>query len=255
MRRLRLVLSFLLAALIAPSAAAAAVTLGPTEPNPNPTGASSAPYGSGRLLFNAGAPSGTVLAAPGEGVVTSWRLYTDEVGPGATAQLYALTPVGGGSYRVDAIGPKEALPQVEPEGAEAQNVLNSFTGNLAIPAGAILGVLLEYPSGSTIHPVYYFSATWTMGCLGGGCPAVPAIGGSATASSYAVQLAMNVTFEPTAPNQLASCIGACSAPATAVAPSPVAKKKKKKCKKGKRRKHGKCVKKHKKKRHKRAHGK
>jgi hypothetical protein len=189
-----------LTSLLLVAVAEGSTTLGPAEPNPDPPAAFSAPYPSGALFFNKTAPAGNVLTTPGEGTITSWRLYTDKVGAGATVQLYALTPAGGDNFTVDTAGPKEPLAEIEPAGAEADDVLHSFTSDLAVPAGALLGVRMEYPVGGTIDPVYYLSASsWSMGCLGGACPAVPAAGGTATASSYVGQLAMNATFEPPPP--------------------------------------------------------
>jgi hypothetical protein len=251
-----------LVSLLVVGVAEASTTLGPAEPNPDPSSAFSVPYPSGALFFNTTAPAGNVLTTPGEGTVTSWRFYTDKVGPGATVQLYALTPTGGNNFTVDAAGPKEPLGEVEPSGPEANNVLHSFTSDLAVPAGALLGVRMEYPAGGTIDPVYYLSASsWRMGCLGGACPAVPASGGTATASSYVGQLAMNATFEsPSLPGGGATptCVGACGIPPATTTPAPsvpptTAPKKKVTCKTGKRLVHGRCVKKkhhkHKKKAH------
>ena len=262
--RLAAVILATLASLLVVGVAAASTTVGPAEPNPDPSGAFSVPYPSGALFFNKTAPAANMLTTPGEGTITGWRLYTDKVGPGATVQLYALTPAGGDNFTVDAAGPKEPLAEVEPSGAEANNVLHSFTSDLAVPADALLGVRMEYPAGGTIDPVYYLSASsWSMGCLGGACPAVPATGGTATASSYVGQLAMNATFEPpSSPGGVMtpSCVGACgtpagttASPAPSVQPTTAASKKKVTCKKGKRLVRGRCVKKKHRKHKKKAH--
>jgi hypothetical protein len=263
--RLAAVILTILFSLLVVTVAEASTTLGPAEPNPEPSGAFSVPYPSGALFFNKSAPAGNMLTTPGEGTITSWRFYTDKVGPGATVQLYALTPAGAGGFTVDAAGPKEALAEIEPSGPEANDVLHGFTSDLAVPAGALLGVRMEYPVGGTIDPVYYLSASsWSMGCLGGACPAVPATGGTATASSYVGQLAMNATFEPipaaAGGGTTPTCVGACGTPPATTTPAPTVQAmntapKKAICRKGKRLVHGRCVRKkhhkHKKKVHRR----
>jgi len=225
-RLIALLLALVATLLVSAAAALAGQTIGPEEPNPDPAGAQAAAGQSGRLLFNMEAPAGQVLATPGAGTITSWRFYTDQVGPEATAQLYALTAAGGGNFTVVAIGPKEPLPAVVPTGPEERNVLHSFTSDIAVPVGSYLGVRVEYPSTSTVRPVWYVQTGWTSGCLGGGCaepPPMPGLGGTAKAVTYAPrEMAMNATFEPastggggTAP----SCVGSCEAPPSSPPPA------------------------------------
>ncbi len=243
--KVRIVLLILVFAAAVPAAANAAITVGPANPNPKPSVAVSASYPSGVLLFTKTAPPAAVLVAPSEGVITSWRLYTDDVGPGATAQLYALTAVGE-EHRVDAIGSKESVPPVKAEGTEDQNVLPVFSARLPVAAGALLGARLEYTdSGNPLKPVYYLDPIFSFGTMA----APPPVGGSAKAASYVGYLAMNATLEPDADHDgygdetQDSCVGVCAPPApiaTVVAPPATTKKK---CKKGKKLKRGKCVKK------------
>lgn len=90
MRRARLGplgLCGVLAALLAPASAGAAVTVGPADPNPTPLSTQAVVWPSGTLLFTTSGLPGAVLAASSDGVITSWRLYTDDVKPEASAQL------------------------------------------------------------------------------------------------------------------------------------------------------------------------
>lgn len=264
MRRVRVGPAFaaaLVALLLAATAADAATTIGPETPNPTPSGAFAEAFPTGALLFTDYGPIGTTYRTPGAGTITSWRFYTDKVGAGATAQLYALvSPAEDGDYMVAATGPKESLTAVEPLGAEAKNVLHSYTGEIAVPAGAYLGVRLEYPSGSTVEPVYYETGTWLSACLGSTfCPPVPAEGAtSETARAIGIQLALNATFEPasgssggeTAPTGTGSTTGtATTTPAPAATTTTTVARttaKQVTCKKGKKLVKGKCVKKAKK---------
>jgi hypothetical protein len=246
-------------ALLAPAAASAAVTLGPADPNPNPPGAVAAAWGSGATLVPTAGPAGAVLAAPSGGVVTSWKLYTDDVGPDASAQLYALSVTGSHEYKVAASGPKHPVPEATPTGAEDQNVLHVFSEQLPVSAGELLGVRLEYAeSAHPLSPVYYL-AGGSLDRLTGSELDSP---GSATGVTYAGNLlAMNATLEPDVDHDglgdetQDSCVGDCQPPAPAPSETAVPKKKKKHCGKGKRLKHHRCVKKHKKRHHKRKHGK
>lgn len=258
--RLALALAAAVVALLTVAAAAlASETIGPEPANPNPSGAFAPSSPSGRLLFNDKAPAGTVLTTPSEGTITRWNFYTDEIGPEATAQLYALTSAGGEKYTVVAVGPKESLTPVT-SAAAGKNALNSFAADLAVPAGSYLGVRVEYPGGSTVEPVFYYATGWDAGCLGD-CAPVPPIGGTETAVGYAQEMAMNATFESASSgggDTTPTCVGACGTPAPTTTPPPVTTpapvKKPVKCKKGKRRVHGKCVKK-KRPRHKKKSGK
>jgi hypothetical protein len=228
-RPIALLLAALATLLACAATALAAQTIGPEGPNPDPTDAQAFAGQSGRLLFNMEAPAGQVLATPGAGTITSWRFYTDQVGPEATAQLYALTAAGGGNFTVVAIGPKEPLPAIVPTGPEERNVLHSFTSDIAVPAGSYLGVRVEYPGTSTVRPVWYVQTGWTSGCLGGGCaepPPMPGLGGSAKAVTYAPrEMAMNATFEPAASGgggggeTTPSCVGSCEAPPSPTPPA------------------------------------
>ena len=262
MRKTRTFLIALTCALVAPSAAAASVTVGPENPNPDPGITQAINWPSGSLLFTSAAPPGVQLTAPTDGVITSWRLYTDRVGTGATAQLRTLTPAGSKTYAVNAAGPVEPLAPIEPVGAQKRNVLHSFKAQVPISAGQIVGVSLTRAEGSYILPLlpYEENSAWEYGCLGASCASpVPTDGKAATATQITTQwVAMNAQLELDVDRDGLGdetqdpCVGACPAIAQPVVTPPAATPKKK-CGKRKKLKRGKCVKKRKKRKGKSKH--
>lgn len=257
----RVLLLVLLCALLAPSTAAASVTLGPANPNPDPGGSQAINWPTGALLFTATAPAGVQLFAPTDGVITRWLLYTDDViGEGATAQLRTLSPAGSKSYAVTGAGSVEPLPPVTPEGSTIHNVPHAFSARLPIAAGQIIGVSLTHATpGTFVLPVLPVGLGWEYGCLGPGCASeVPTDGKPVTATQIKEQwLAMNAQFEPDVDRDgygdetQDPCVGVCppvaTLPSTTLPGQGNVKKKPRKCGKGKKLKRGKCVRKHKKK--------
>jgi hypothetical protein len=67
--------------LLAPSAVSAATTLGPPDANPTPDLAQAINWQSGSMMFTVKASPDVQLTAPSNGVITSWKFYTDDVGP------------------------------------------------------------------------------------------------------------------------------------------------------------------------------
>lgn len=251
---------------LAPAGAGAAVTLGPLDPNPTPDLSQAVNWPSGSLLFTAKAVPGVQLTAPSDGVITSWKFYTDDVGPEVTAQLRILAPAGKKKYAVVGGGTVEPLAPANPMGSEVKNVLHEFKSQVPIAAGQIVGVSFTHPSGgSFVLPVLPVAVGWEYGCLGpGGCvSAIPTDANPVTARHVDEQwLAMNAQFEPDVDGDGRGdetqdpCVGICAPPVTppGSAPAPAAATttpvvtptvKKKKCRKGKKLKRGKCVKKHK----------
>ncbi len=264
MLRNRLFLLVLSCALVVPTAARASVTLGPVDPNPTPDLSQAINWPSNSLLFTAVAPPGVQLTAPTDGVITSWLLYTDDVGPGATAQLRTLTPMGSKSYAVIGAGAVEPLTPVTPSEGQHNRILHSFSASLPITAGQIVGVGLTRAAGSFVLPVLPVQKGWEYGCLGpGGCISeVPTDSTPVTARHLPEQwLAMNAQLEPDVDHDGLGdetqdpCVGICPSttqgttpPAQAPAPVATPTPKKKKCAKGKKRnKRGNCVRKHRKK--------
>jgi hypothetical protein len=256
----RIFLLVLVVALCAPAAAAASVTIGPSNPNPNPSGSQAINWPSGALLFTAAAPPEVQLTAPSDGVITSWLLYTDDVGSNATAQLRTLAPAGPKTYAVTGAGPVEQLAAITPTGMDVHNVLHTFSAQVPISAGQMVGVSLTRAAGSFVLPVLPAQSTggWEYGCLGPGCASeVPTDGSPAVATQIKEQwLAMNARIEPDVDHDgygdetQDPCVGTCpsgqagTSPATTSTPpaaTPVVQPKK--CKKGKKLKRGKCVKK------------
>jgi len=248
--RPRFVLLLVVAALAAPAAATASpITIGPANPNPSPGTSQAVNWPNGTLLFTTSGLPGALLVSPAEGVITSWRLYTDDVMGEATAQLYSLTPTSGSTYVVSSLGPKQTVAPVNAEGPTQHNVLNTFPTRVPIAAGIMLGVRLEHEPGGYVIPVLAVAPGTTTGYL----YSVPVNGGSAEAPNQSgVALAMNATLEPDVDHDgygdesQDACVGVCQPPAPS---KPSAKPKK--CKRGKVRKHGKCVKKTHRKKHRR----
>jgi hypothetical protein len=218
---------------------------------------------SGSLLFTATAP-GVQLTAPADGVITGWQFYTDDVGPGVTAQLRTLTPAGSKSYAVTGAGAAEPLTPVTPSEAEHNRIQHAFSARLPIAAGQIVGISLSRPADSFVRPVLPVQTGWEYGCLGpGGCISeVPTDGNPVPAKQIKeLWVAMNAQFELDIDHDGLGdetqdpCVGICQPslagppPAAPVMAPTVAKKK---CGKGKKLKRGKCVKKHRK--HKRQKG-
>ena len=213
------------------------------------------------LLTTAG-PSGQVLTAPSSGVITSWRLYTGEVkGSAATAQLRVLKNVGGDEFEAVRSGPAQPVDEVSAATAN-KSFMHEFKVSVPISAGETIGVGLA--SVFTPSPSYVLPALpvvegqgWKYGCIGCLSPN-PEDGHTGTAtvteSQWVAQTAQieadenhdglgDETQEPAG-----ACLSNCGG-SNPPGPSNV----KKKCKKGKRLKHGKCVKKkhHRKHHHKR----
>lgn len=267
-----IVLLAVVCSLLAPSAASASTTLGPLDPNPTPDLSQAVNWPSGSLLFTAKAVPGVQLTAPGNGVITSWQFYTDDVGPEVTAQLRILAPAGEKKYAVVGAGAVEPLVPVTPAPEAHNRILHAFKSQVPIAAGQIVGVSFTRPaSGSFVLPVLPVAAGWEYGCLGpGGCTSeVPTDTNPVTARHVNEQwLAMNAQFESDVDGDGLGdesqdpCVGICTPPLTPPASSPPASSlpaavaptvSGKKCPKGKRRKRGKCVKKHKKRKHHKAH--
>lgn len=252
--------SFLLLVLacLAPSTAGAAVTLGPEDPNPLSIPAQTINWSSGALLFTASAPPGVQLTAPTDGVITSWLVYTDDVGLGAAVQLRVLTPAGSKSYAVGAAGPVEPIAPITPSDAQYRNVPHAFAAQVPIAAGQIVGVSFTRAAGSFVLPVLPAQSDmgWEYGCLAPGCASeVPTGPTPVPATQIKDQwLAMNAKMEPDVDRDGLGdetqdpCVGACQPSQPVTTPST---QQKKKCGKGKKLKRGKCVKKHKKHRKKR----
>jgi hypothetical protein len=249
-------LLFLAGFVLVPTAAGAATIVGPANPNPNPGGSQAINWPPGALLFTATAPPGVQLVAPADGVVTGWTLYTHQTDPGVTAQLRILSFAGSKSYVLaPAAGPVEPLAPTAspPVGPEFHNVRYSFHAQAPIAAGQIVAVhLTKPPLGGAMMPVlpYVAGSSWEYGCIGPACgSSVPTDATPVIAAQVKEQwLAMNATIEPDVDHDglgdetQDSCVGVCQ---TVQPPAPPATAKKK-CGKGKVRKHGKCVRKHKK---------
>ncbi len=236
--------------LVLPGIAGAAVTLGPASPNPNPATAQALNFAKPVLLFTASGPASAQLTAPSAGVITGWQFYTDDVnGEGVTAQLRTLTPSGPKTYVVSGGGAVEPIAPVDASGATEKNVQHTFSAQLPISAGQMVGVTVSHPEGTAQARVVLPAEEgmgWEFGCLGAGCGhPEPVLGTPELASQVPNQwLALNARVEPDVDHDglgdetQDTCVGACQPPA----PAPA----KKKCRKGKKLKHGKCVKKHKK---------
>ncbi len=237
MSRARLILLVLICALFAADTAEAAVTVGPSPPNPSPGTSQAVPFALPVLLFTATGPPGVTLSAPADGVITSWQFYTDDVGEAATAQLRTLTPVGPKTYTLGAAGPVEPVAPVDASGSTAHNVQHTFNSKVPISAGQFVGVEIAHAPGSFELPVLPAEEgkSWTVGCLGPGCgseipgDATPVVAGQFNDEWFA----MNATVEPDVDHDglgdetQDSCVGACQ-PAPAPGPGPSATKAKKK---------------------------
>jgi hypothetical protein len=255
--RTRVFLSAMFCCLIAPGAAGAATILGPADPNPEPQETQAVNWPSGSTAFTAAAPPGVQLTAPSDGVITSWRLYTDDTYPESGVRLRTIAPLGPNTFVVTGADRVEPLPVISAAGDLEHNVLHTFSSRLPIASGEIVGVtLLRAASGSGIIPVLPIGNGWAYACVNGGC--VEAADGSAFTPfqfSTGQWLAMNATLEADADGDgfgdetQDACVGAClpsPTPVNNVFPVPIgppAAAPRKRCKKGQRlTKRGKCVK-------------
>src|SRR5215203_2314929 len=219
--------------LMAPATAGAATTLGPENPNPDPGNTQAINWPSGSLLFTELAPPGVQLIAPFGGVVTSWRLYTDDTYPESAVQLRTLAPLGPKTYAVTGGDKVQPLPVISATGALTHNVLHIFSARMPIAAGELVGVsLLKAASGSAIVPVLPVGEGWQYGCVNGSCGAGGQEGAPWTAAHSAEQwLAMNATLEPDVDldglgdESQDACVGAClPSPAPTPTPAPTTQK-------------------------------
>jgi hypothetical protein len=240
---------------LAPATASASVTIGPVDPNPNPGLASSQALSdpTESVRFTASAPAGVQLTAPYDGVITSWQVFTDVVGPEATVRLRLLKPEGGNKYALAGAGPVTSVPEkTTASGAEAHNVRHVFATRVPIAAGRMVGVAFAHASGSYIKWVRPIQAGFTEGCFGLFCGASQPIPPDEQPADAFItsgeSLAMNATFEPDTDRDgygdetQDSCVGVCQTSQTTTTTTKSVPKKKK-CKKGKKLKRGKCVKK------------
>jgi hypothetical protein len=251
-------LPFAITALLAlwAGTASAATYLGPNPPlNGEPEHTQAILFASPVVLVTVAGPPGQVLTAPVSGVITSWRLYTGEVkGAAATAQLRVLKLKTGTEYEAVRSGPVQTVDEVTAAVAN-KSYMHEFKVSVPISAGETIGVGLSTvltPPQSYVLPALpaVEGQGWKYGCMGCATPP-PEDGHSAIAAVVENQwVAMSAQIEPDVNHnglgdetqEPASCVGACGGSGPAPAPAP-------KCKKGKRLKHGKCVKRHKKKHH------
>jgi hypothetical protein len=153
---------------------------------------------------------------------------------------------------------------VTPAPADRNRILHAFKSQVPIAAGQIVGVSFTRPAASSVLPVVPIAAGWEYGCLGGGCAsAIPSDANPVTASQYKeLRAAMNAQFEADVDGDGLGdetqdpCVGICAPPLIPPASTPpgatppvtmppaTTPPKKKKCSKGKKRKRGKCVKRH-----------
>ncbi len=238
--------------LLAPNLARAATTIGPVPTDPGPeeqTQTISWPEGS--LIFTIAGPAGQQLSAPESGTITSWQLYTGEVTSGASVQLRVLEHLSANEYKVVGSGPVQPIDAVS--GAEAKKAaLHRFEVSVPIATGQIVGVSL-FRHSSILLPALpaVEEEGWEYGCLT--CETGPLADGEAASANPIPHQWVALTAEIGGSAGGGGCVGtACPAPpvlapAPIVPPVTVPSQIKKKCKKGKRLKHGHCVKKHKKK--------
>ncbi len=197
----RALLPALALALTLPATAAAYVTLGPTNANPDPSNAQALNWPSASLLFTAAAPVGVQLSAPAGGVVVRWRLFTDRVGPDTSVQLRLLVPVAGDDYQVTRSGHAIPVAPADPTGAQDRNLLHIFEGGNPIEAGELVGVQLTRPSsGGFVMPMLPVGTGWAYRCMGPACAGSappPPDGGTAPTSPINGQfVALNADIEP-----------------------------------------------------------
>ncbi len=240
-----LLLLFSALALLAPSLAAASTTLGPVPTNPGPESSIQAiNWPDSSLIFTIAGPAGQQLTAPEAGTITSWNLYTDDVGTESSVQLRVLSHVAGNEYKVVGSGPVQPIDAVS--GAVAKkNALHTFAVSVPIAAGQMVGVTLFRKNGSLLEPALpaVEGQGWQYGCLT--CESGPIADGESATTSPIPSQWVALTAEIGGGGGQGGCVGsACTtAPGVAGPGGPAPAVTKKKCKKGKRLKHGKCVKK------------
>jgi hypothetical protein len=199
------------------------------------------------LIFTTAGPAGQQLAASESGTITSWQLYTNEVGAESSVQLRVLSHVAGQEYKVVGSGPVQPIEAISAAVAK-KSALHTFQVSVPIIAGQMVGVTL-FRNGS-VGPEVSLPAVegmgWEYACLNCKSGTPIADGESATVSTIPNQW-VALTAEISGPGGQGGCVGSlCTGPLPGGGPAPGIPTKKK-CKKGKRLKHGKCVKKHKKK--------
>lgn len=235
-------------ALVAPGLGQAATILGPVPTNPGPESTIQAiSWPDGSLIFTTAGPAGQQLTAPESGTITSWQLYTNEVSAESSVQLRIISHVAGQEYKVVGSGPVQPIDAISAAVAK-KNALHTFQVSVPIAAGQMVGVTLfkkSSPGAEASLPAVE-GMGWGYACLTCGSGKPIADGESASAPTIPDQW-VALTAEIGGGGGQGGCVGSlCAAPPAAGGPAPVVPAKKK-CKKGKRLKHGKCVKKHNKK--------
>jgi hypothetical protein len=249
-RSTALLVIFSALALLVPALALASTTLGPVPTNPGPESTIQAiNWPDGSLIFTTAGPAGQQLTAPESGTITSWQLYTDEVGAESSVQLRVLSHIEGQEYKVVGSGPVQPIDAVSSAVAK-KNALHTFQVSVPIAVGQMVGVTLfkKASPGSLVSLPAVDGMGWGYACLTCGSGSPIADGESASASTIPNQwVALTAEIGGGGGGGEGGCVGslcAGSPPSGEPGPGVTAKKK---CKKGKRLKHGKCVKKHKKK--------
>ena len=254
--------------LAVPSAAGASTILGPVNPNFNPAYTQALNFPSGSTIFTASGPPSLQLTAPYDGVITGWRIYTDDTYDETGLRLRRIARLGPKTFVVTGADRVEPLSAAPTGGPLSHNLLHTYSAQLPISANEIVGVTLLRAEGVGVLPVLPVAETdaekaegWSYGCLGElACEGNPREGITLTASFVKEQwVAMNATLEADVDHDGLGdetqdpCVGAClpkETAAPAVTPT-VATTKRKKCKKSFVKRKGKCVKKKHRKRKKR----
>ncbi len=234
---------------MAPGVAQASI-FGPVPTNPGPESSIQAiPWPDGSLIFTTAGPPGQQLTAPESGTITSWQLYTSEVSAESSVQLRVLSHITGQEYKVVGSGPVQPIDAVSAAVAK-KNALHTFQVSVPIAAGQMVGVTLfkkNSPGAEASLPAVA-GMGWGYACLTCASGNPIADGESASAPTIPDQW-VALTAEIGGAGGQGGCVGSlCAGPPPTGGPGPSAPAPaKKKCKKGKRLKHRKCVKKHKKK--------
>lgn len=224
--------------------ASASTYIGPNPATGDPEHTQTILFSYPVVLFNVAGPAGQVLTAPSSGVITSWKLYTGEVkGAAATAQLRILKLKAGVEYEAIRSGPVQTVDEVSAVTAN-KSYMHEFKVSVPISVGETIGVGLRTVSSPSSYVIPALPAVegqgWKYGCIGCSGPPLEE-GQTGTAAVIEDQwVAMSAQIEPDANHnglgdETQEPAGSAETlPGTAV---------KKKCKKGKKLKHGKCVKK------------